>query len=394
MVIASPIKPEILDWVVEESGYDPAELAQKVGVDHDDLLGWTTGVSAPPKGKVTQILKTLKRSPDIVYLDAVPEEARLKAHFRTMKVAGSSVSLNPREIRIVREAHYIQYFVAEMLMQGEADRVDVPGQLRLQRSEPVSDQGMKIREWIVGNQPPVAGRSFEDWRASVEAKSVFVVNINLPREAGEGDSKAKDSSRLRGFSLPDDFAPLVVVCTDNAQAKTFTLFHELAHLGLHGSDAGACHVPIATSDATEKWCDRVAGAALVPTAALREFVVRRRLIEGSEDRMVDLVSREFEVSKRAVAVALEDCFGIRGLYRRTNSRLAYRDRNRRNRGGGGPGWDRVELRLRKYGRGLVKTVLEHFARGEITEPQVMRFLQLSGNEIYDAAHRIGVDVPI
>lgn len=55
MVIASPIKPEVLDWVIEESGYDPAELAKKVGVENDDLMGWTAGDSVAPKGKVNQI---------------------------------------------------------------------------------------------------------------------------------------------------------------------------------------------------------------------------------------------------------------------------------------------------------------------------------------------------
>ena len=394
MVIASSIKPEILDWVVEESGYDPAELAQKVGVDHDDLMGWTTGVSAPPKGKVTQILKTLKRSPDIVYLDAVPEEARLKAHFRTMKVAGASVALNPREVQVVREAHYIQYFVSEMLMRSESGPMQIPGQLQLQRGGQASAQGAILRDWVTGNQPSVAGREFEEWRALVEAKSVSVVMFDLNRVKGEEDSSTADSSRLRGFSLPHHLAPLVVVCTDNAHAKTFTLFHELAHLGLHDSETGACHVPIDSSDATEKWCDRVAGAALMPVDTLKEYVASGQLIEGDPDRMVDLVSGEFKVSGRAAAVALEDGLGVQGLYRRTHKRLLYRDRNPRSSGGGGPGWDRVDRRLRKFGRGLIKLVIEHLASGDVTETQVRRFLQLGGDEIYDAAHRLGIEMPV
>lgn len=394
MVVKSPIKPEVLEWVVDESGYAPDQLARKVGVVADDLLGWTAGTSTPPKGKVNAILRTLKRSPDVVYLDTVPAEARLKAHFRTMKVDGASVSLNPKEIEVVREAHYIQYFLSEMLMQSEADRVQIADQLRLKRHRDVAEQGAKIRDWVTTNQLPVVGRGFGEWRALVEARSVFVVMVNLNRVKGEEDSSTHDSSKLRGFSLPHDTAPLVVVCTDNTQAKTFTLFHELAHLGLLGGDTGACHVPIVSSDEVERWCDRVAGAALMPVASLREYVDRRRLLDGSEARMVDLVSKDFVVSKRAAAVALEENLAIPGLYRRTDRRLPYRDRNPRSPGGGGPGWDRVDLRLLKYGRGLIKTVLMHFARGAVTEPQVRRFLQLGGDEIYDAAHRLGIDVPV
>ena len=394
MVIASPIKPEILDWVIDESGYDPADLAKKVGVGSDELLSWTVGEAVAPKGKVTEILKRLKRSPDIVYLDEVPEAARLKAHFRTMKVGDASVSLSPKEIEVVREAHYVQYFLSEMFVQSEAGRVQISEQLQLQRGGPVGVQGAKIREWVTADQSPVIGRGFDDWRALVEARSLFVLMIDLKRERGREDSSADDSSRLRGFSLPHDLAPVVVVCTDNSRAKTFTLFHELVHLGLHDRETGACHVPIIASDTTERWCDRVAGAALVPVDELRKYVDRRRLMDGREDRMVDLVSREFEVSVRAAAVALEQCLSIPGLCRRTDGRLAYRDRNPRSSGGGGPGWGRIELRFRKFGRGLIKTVFEHFARGHVTETQVRRFLGLGGDEIYDAARRIGVDVPV
>ena len=393
MVIASPIKPEVLDWVVEESGYDPADLARKVGVGSDELLSWTVGEAVAPEGKVTEILKRLKRSPDIVYLDEVPEAARLKAHLRTMKVAGKSVSLTPEEIHVVREAHYIQHFLSEMLMHGEADRVQIADELQLQRSGPVEEQGAKVRNWVTANQSPVDGREFKQWRALVEARSVFVVNFILNREKGQEDSLTTDTSRLRGFSLPHDLAPVVAVCTADSRAKTFTLFHELAHLGVQDGATGACHVPIVSSDATEKWCDRVAGGALVPVDALRECVTRLRLLDVTEDRMIDIVSGEFAVSRRAAAVAVEDGLGIQGLYQRTNGRLSYRDRNPRSSGGGGPGWDRVKLRLRKYGRGLVKTVFKHFVAGVVTETQVRRFLQLGGDEIYDAAYRIGVNVP-
>lgn len=57
-----------------------------------------------------------------------------------------------------------------------------------------------------------------------------------------------------------------------------------------------------------------------------------------------------------------------------------------------PGLDRVDRPLSKFGRGLIETVLEHFANGAVTEAQVRQFLQLRGDEIFDAAHRLGGDV--
>lgn len=392
MVIASPIKPEILDWVITESGYEPADLARKVGVRIDDLLSWMAGESTAPKGKVTAILKTLKRSPDIVYLDAVPEEARLKAHFRTMKVAGKSVSLSPREIHAIREAMYVQQFISNILLIDESDPVCISDDLRLSTHMPVDAQSARLRNWVASGGPPATGRSFPEWRRLVEARAIFVMVINVTRPPGWQDSNDDDPSKLRGFSLADEFAPMVVVCTDYPPAKTFTLFHELAHLGLEGGIPGSCHVPVPSSDATERWCDRVAGSALIPRAALRDFVGTNQRTEP--DLLVDRVSRKFSVSKRAAAVAIEDGLGVRGLYRQTHARLPLRDRYPKSNAAGGPGFDRVELRLQKFGHGLVRSVLQYLAKGVVTEVQARRIFDLGGDQLYDAAHRLGVDLPV
>ena len=392
MAVASLIKPEVLDWVIEESGYDPAELAKKIGVANDDLFGWAAGESVAPKGKVSALLRMLKRSPDIVYLDSVPEEARLKAHFRTMKVAGPPVSLSPEEIQAIREAMYVQQFISNVLQIDESDPVRVADELRLSSQLPVASQSAHLRSWIESDGTSAFGRSFPEWRRLVEARSIFVMTINIRRPRGWQDSNVGDPSKLRGFSLADEFAPLIVVCTDYPPAKTFTLFHELAHLGLKDGVPGSCHVPVPSSDATERWCDRVAGAALVPKKALRAFVGGNQMAEP--DMLVDRVSRKFAVSKRAAAVAIEDGLGVRGVYRRTHARLPFRDRNPKSNTAGGPGFNRVELRLQKFGEGLMRSVLQHFAKGTVTEAQARRVFDLGGDELYEAAHRLGVDIPV
>ena len=390
-VIASPIRPSVLSWVIEESGYGVAELAATVGVSASELSAWSRGDEVAPRGKVSEILRKLHRSPDMVYLDEVPEEARLKAHFRTMKVAGGTVPLTPEEVRVIREAHYVQYMMSDIMRRSEEVIPSVNLRPNLGIGSSSQSRGRSLRHWVEAENHNEAGRTFTQWRELVEARSIFVMAVNIPRTKGWVDRDDDDPSKLRGFSLPGDWAPLIVVCTDSQPAKSFTLFHELAHLGLSHDPSGSCHVPISSADSTERLCDEIAGAALVPLDALRSFVKSRN--EHDPDGLVKAVSNRFKVSMRAAAVAVENGLGYRGLYRRVDSYCTYRDRVPRSGSGGGPGFGRVDLRLQKYGRGLVRRLLSHFATGMASERQVRRLLKLDIDGIYDAASKVGVEVP-
>lgn len=389
MVQISPIEPSVLRWVIDESGYDDAGIAELVGVDQADIETWASGRAKAPRGKVSELLKKLKRSPDVVYLDRVPEAASLKAHFRSMKVGGGTIGLNPTEIQVVRKAHYIQFELSRMLLVNEAPRPDLPA---LEPSGDANELGARLRAWTLAGQAGTNGYTFEDWRRFVEAKLVFVLEIDIPRPKGWTDRADDDPSKLRGFSLPDVVAPMVVVCTDSKPAKSFTLFHELAHLTL-GRDLrgiGACHVPRPARDRIERQCDSIAGAALVPPDSLRDFVDETELAEGQD--LITPVANEFKVSLSAAAVAIENGLGLTGLYRRTFAGRHYRERNPQNTSqGGARGQNRPTKRLKTFGAGLVRTVMTHLAQGSTTETRVRRLFDVDGDEITTMAAMVGVD---
>lgn len=392
MVVKSRIKPEILEWVIDESGYALPDLAAAAKVSVSELEAWTSGDEVAPRGKVSVILRKLHRSPDIVYLDEVPEEARLKAHFRTMKVGGGKVPVSPDEVRAIREAHYVQYMMSDIIRRSEVAPSDSLQQLKLGNLPTVESQGRMLRDWVESGAAYRRGRSFEEWRSLIERRSIFVMMMDIKRPKDWADSPRDDPSKLRGFSLPDEFAPLIVVCTDHLSAKTFTLFHELAHLGLSDEPTGSCHVPIEAADENERLCDRIAGSALLPLNELRAFIDANGL-HGNPDLMVKRVSGEFQVSMRAAAIAIENGLGHRGIYRRTASMCMYRDRTPRNRSGRGPGFGRVDLRLRRYGRGLVRTLLQLYADGSVTDRHLCRILKVKRDEVLDVADRVGVNIP-
>lgn len=390
MVQLSPIEPSVLRWVIDESGYDDAGVAELVGVEAADIETWTSGDEpVAPRRKVSKLLRELDRSQDIVYLNRVPDGARLQAHFRSMKVGGGrAVGLTPKEIQLVREAHYIQFVVSKVLFVNEASRPELP---RLDRTASAESQGASLRRWVLGDHssPGTNGYTFDQWRNLVERRRVFVLMMDLRRERGADDRQDRDSSSLRGFSLPDEIAPMVVVCTDSKPAKSFTLFHELAHLALghERRGIGACHVPVLERDGLERQCDSIAGAALVPPPSLRKFAEENRLEDGWS--LIKAVAGEFEVSMRAAAVAIENGLHRPGLYRQAFANLYYRDRNPRPTGGGGGGQSRVRLRLAKFGRGLVSALSKYLDTGSFTEAKARRFFDLGGDEVFALAASVG-----
>lgn len=109
-----------------------------------------------------------------------------------------------------------------------------------------------IRDWLGVNGPlPLAG-----WREKLEEKGLFIfMTSKYP-----GWSKV-DRKLFRGVSIYHEKLPIIIINdSDFRKAQNFTLFHELGHLLRRESnvDNWKSHTQI------ETWCDRLAGAILMP----------------------------------------------------------------------------------------------------------------------------------
>ena len=156
----------------------------------------------------------------------------------------------------------------------------------------------------------------------------------------------------RGFSVWDDEAPLVAVNTHwNVAARIFTLFHELAHLATR-TDSICVENDLETeirdtTDDLERWCERVAGVALMPKADLLGALARARVTGNADLAIARKIANRFRVSMRAAVLRLVD------LERATWSLFhAIPPASDCKRPGGPPGKGRslAKQRLDEYGR--------------------------------------------
>lgn len=98
----------------------------------------------------------------------------------------------------------------------------------------------------------------------------------------------------RGFSLVDPYVPFIFINNSDAKgAQMFTLIHEFAHVLLGYSAGIGLDLP-SNSSITERFCDSVAAAFLVPDILLRE-----KWKEVSEN--YEVLSKKFKVTRFVIA---------------------------------------------------------------------------------------------
>ena len=197
-------------------------------------------------------------------------------------------------------------------------------------------------------------------------------------------------STLRGFALSDPIAPAIAVNTaDNFCARSFTLFHELAHLAT--DTAQFCGPLVAQNELPEvfpdvasireRWCDAVAGNALVPQDELHEIVLDQ---DGDDLRLVQQAADHFKVSIHAAAVSLIQANAIPDtVYGEVVRKWPLLDRKKKIRGRES-GRTRSQVRVDEWGGKAIRTIFAAYDRHQISELNLRRWLDIAGPEIDEA----------
>jgi hypothetical protein len=182
----------------------------------------------------------------------------------------------------------------------------------------------------------------------------------------------------RGLSIWDDAAPLVAINTFwVAEARVFTLLHELAHLSSRTNSACA-EDPVqrlSAADRTERWCDRGAAAVLIPAEALTSVLSAHAEPKGPGRDLtrVSRIATQFRVSRRAAALRLiEHRLAPWSLFRSIPPHG-----ERLQRGGGGVGRTRAETRRQQYGQRTMTLFRDALENDVLGASDVVDYLDVS-----------------
>lgn len=301
--VESLAKPELLRWARESRGLDIDEAAAKAQVSSERLAGWETGAGGPTVSQLRLLASAYKRSIAVFYLPSIPKSAPRPRDFRRLpgEVAGEESATLRLETRkaVLRRRAALDLF--------ELDELKPPRPaLTLVRTDPEISGGL-IREFLgvslveqYGWETPY--EALNSWRNAFERAGVMTTQM-----------KGVDPGEASGFSMAEDPLPIVVLnSSDFPRRRIFTLFHELAHIGL--DESGLCDLDDFSKRgrhelAVERFCNAVAGTALLPRDALLEEGVIRRHPKGNPEWStddLDTLSARYGVSAEAVLRRLVD----------------------------------------------------------------------------------------
>lgn len=296
--VKAKIKAELLVWAREESGLSADEAAQKIGITPERLTEWEAGEEGPTIAQLRKVAEVYKRPLAVFYLAEVPRRFRVMQDFRRLpgEVAGR---YSPKLRLEMRNAEQRRDLALELLQEmGE----DPPGfALQAALDDDAEQVGLAIRrtlqiavaEQARWREPRVA---FNAWRSAIEAAGVLVFQaIDVPL------------AEMRGFSIAADVLPVVAANRKDSYAgRAFSLLHELAHLALRRS--GLCDLEEEAQRPPEEqrvevFCNRVAGAALLPRDLLLHDAIVAAAPAGRivwADDQLETLARRFAVSREVV----------------------------------------------------------------------------------------------
>jgi Zn-dependent peptidase ImmA (M78 family)/transcriptional regulator with XRE-family HTH domain len=383
--VSLSVKPQLLTWAREATSLSTEEAARRLGVKPERLVEWEAGTGRPTVAQLRKAAGVYRR-PLAAFFLAEPPARPVPLHdFRRLPQgmpAGPSADLL-LQIRRARRRRSVA-----MALMSELDR-EVP-EFPLQVILDAEASAAGARSWLgvaaeeqgrwTGDYGPLAA-----WIAAFEAHGMLVFQT--------GDIALEE---MRGFSIAGRRLPVIVLnAKDAPRGRIFTLMHELTHLML-GQD-GVCD-PLQVDrqaqsgdERVEAFCNRVAGAILVP----RDALLAHPLLTGVNgprdwsDAEIRELADHFAVSREAIVRRLVIVGSATEAFydRKRETYLAqYQTRAATAREGFAPPF---RIALRDNGREYTRLVLDALDREQITLAGVSDYLGIRIKHLEKIAGAVG-----
>lgn len=392
--IKATINPAVLSWARETAGFDLTAAASKIDIDEEKLAAWETGDDQPSIPQLRKLAEAYKRPLAVLYLPEPPTTSFQAMHdFRRLPDLGLR-SFSPELTLEIRFAQQRRELALELFEDGD----EVPASFKVETTIASNPEtaaaalrdalGVDYDLQSHWRDPRVA---FLAWRAKIEELGVLVFQAS--RIASEEAS---------GFAYWSDVLPFMVINRKDAYARrTFSMFHELAHLMLR--QTGVSDLDIegprpADDEKIEVFCNQVAAAALMP----RDLFLKETSVaaQGSgrhewDDATVQSLSLTYGVSREAVVRRLltlgrtTDAF-----YRRKRAQYAVefqqqRQREREKNEGKPIPRNMPRETVADYGKPFVRRVIENYHLDRISLSDVSGYLGVKVRHVPGIEQQLG-----
>jgi Zn-dependent peptidase ImmA (M78 family) len=333
----------------------PLDLAaKKLKVDADVLRSWERNGAILRLTEIEELGLAYRRPSAVFFLTRPPAEPPLPTDHRTLP-SQNQHHLGPKSILAVRFAQRVQEEAREIARTlGVSLQTRVP---RLWAQSDADDAAARLRTALgVDIATQLAWKddyaALRGWIAAVEGVGVLVLRQPMP------------VYETRAFSLNDSPPVVVLNSSDGVYPRIFSLGHELAHIAL--GSGSICDTRLGpygeASRGVETFCNRVAGAILVPAGALSAHpLVKGVDPDGWDEERLRRIANSFGVSQEVILrrLLIEEMASA-GFYRFMRREWSRRPVPPRKPGGGA---DPVGDCIYEHSRPFVQLVRRLAARG-------------------------------
>jgi Zn-dependent peptidase ImmA (M78 family)/DNA-binding XRE family transcriptional regulator len=362
------VEPELLVWARKKAGFDVDVAARKASVSPRNLAAWEKGEGRPSVKSLRRLAKAYGRSLAVFYLPEPPPDFTPINDYRRPP-RGRAETPSAELVNEVEEAHERREVAIDLLEESGELPLQFSSRATLDENPESVASRLRLTLGIDSDEQFEWGDSraaFNGWRFAVESLGVLVSQMTTV-----------DRDEARGFSIAERPFPLVAANNrDPLVARSFTVLHELTHVALHAS--GLCDLN--DTARVERFCNHVAGAALVPAAELvREDVVAQHgdRREWTDAELVRLarryrVSREVVLRRLLILGRTDEAFYAAKREELLAEYAVRAEEQRRSKARFGPLPSTVAVI--RGGRLYARLVLTSYSRGAITARDVAAFL--------------------
>ena len=390
------INPGVLRWVMDNEGWDADELAREAGLSASQIRTWISSESDISLGDLRRMSAMFNRSMSVLLMPEAPDVPIPPLYRRSGRAAPR---MSREMLNVVRKARLVQENAAELM---DEMRMSARPAVPASSVEQDAELAAALNADMLGIGPPHRAGAGGDGdekrygviREKIESRNVFVMQEAFP---------AGDEASGLALAHPEP-AVVMVDSRDSARRRIFALLHEYAHV-LLGAD-GVCSANAASAGGgsdglppVERWCDRFAGAVLMPAAAFRDAhdEARREYGDGDPLRIASVLSDRFCVSRTAALVRAMDTLDDRELRSRHARCLAHAGRQDAMLAGAGAeepgapgGPSQAEMCMALKGRKYARLVSDAGETDIITTSRMLEYLEIKLDHLYEVQIRSGM----
>jgi Zn-dependent peptidase ImmA (M78 family) len=283
------INPGIVEWALSRTGQSAGDL---VG-DFPRIEEWLAGEGGPTFPQLERLAQKLCLPTAIFFSPQKPNLPDPTQSFRSLP-ASMRARIPQRVMRVILAAQAYQFSLAELYgSKNSSLNLSLLESIALQKGAKRSAAaareilGCSVEEQLGWNGGVDA--ALKKWRDLVTENGIFVF-------AG-----ALQSEEISGFCLYDEQYPVILLNNSHAKSRQiFTIFHELAHIGL---GLGGIDSPSVVSDmeqgqnrVIEKFCDSFSAEFVAPLSVVSDLLGK----VGDIDASVSQVAERLKVSRAVI----------------------------------------------------------------------------------------------